>query len=1141
MISKEKKRLYGKSALNFKDDLPDEGVFIINNIRFTPREIDMLACLLNARSTKKIASFLSIYPKTVRNHIHNIMIKLGCNSRDSILDFMERSEKLALLKDHYSNLMIKVSFEQSLKEISKMKREAGPPCKLIYWTGTNSSNSFISHLQTHLKFAGINASLELRKDKPTFFELLKLPQTEEYEIYILPQFLVENFEGNPLVKDKVLSCFPQNNSSAHRLFLLLEGSPSLGPYNNKLSHLFLDLSSQENYFLAFFAILNKLFPHPNIDNIVTGFKDKYKAAHIDHKNLTRLTEQKPFLENSFHLSRWLYCAFTCLLLIFIGSGFLVFFRKEKNNEIVSLRSDLIIPLESVFLNRPELINQIDNALKKGEGIQTVALIGIGGSGKTTLARQYARQQKANIIWEMNAETPANLRGCFENLAQDLSKTEEDKKILREVQEIKHAEEREKKFIKFVKEKLKLHSNWLLIYDNVEDFADIQIYFPKDANTWGQGKVIFTTRNHNIQNSRQVNGLVLMGELTPEQQYTLFTQIMQQDKNYKLLRVKDKNLMEFLKQLPPFPLDISAAAYYLKTLNISYEQYLESLKQQGKDFTVVQENLLKEAGEYKKTRYAIITRSLELLLKSHKDFSGLLLFISLIDSQNIPKGLLDKYKNSGIVDNFIYHLKKHSLITTSPSKSSYSIHRSAQAIALSYLTKLLEFNEKNSMLKEIVSTLDDYANRYIEQEDFAKLKLLVSHIKFFLNCDNLLANSTKHSLEGTLGCIYAHVGFAAQAKPLLEKSLAALNKSPHRNYKRICRVLAAIGFLHIELGNYDISQKVLEEALATYMKHSPRNHAGIAKILLHLGHIYRHTGKNKKAEQLYWQSLIIYKKYLFDNKAGTAWVLGSLGSIYKEVGNYEESRKFLEEALENFSKDDVGYGRTLIHLGDVYINLGEYEKALEHLKKGFNVYEDTTSKDAVGYGWALAHLGDGYTYLGQYENAKNFLEQGVTIYKMNHLTEKNVGFAWALAHLGKVYASLGNYEKARNLLEQSLHGYEKGTNKDHIETARILITLGHTHLIENHLGQADHLFQQALEKFKRNKHPETYIALESLAELYQKKSIFEKSKENILHARNFKTNAISYLTQALFFVKNNFSANSPHIIRIQEKIKSLEQE
>ena len=44
--------------------------------------------------------------------------------------------------------------------------------------------------------------------------------------------------------------------------------------------------------------------------------------------------------------------------------------------------------------------------------QTVALVGLGGSGKTTLAHQYANKQKANIVWEINAESIEKYRHIF---------------------------------------------------------------------------------------------------------------------------------------------------------------------------------------------------------------------------------------------------------------------------------------------------------------------------------------------------------------------------------------------------------------------------------------------------------------------------------------------------------------------------------------------------------------------------------------------------------------------------------------------------------------------------------------------------------------------------------------------------------
>ena len=55
---------------------------------------------------------------------------------------------------------------------------------------------------------------------------------------------------------------------------------------------------------------------------------------------------------------------------------------------------------------------------------------------------------------------------------------------------------------------------------------------------------------------------------------------------------------------------------------------------------------------------------------------------LTDSQNIPKDLLSTLKNDVIVDDFIYHLKKYSLITNKSSINSsqaISIHRSTHVL------------------------------------------------------------------------------------------------------------------------------------------------------------------------------------------------------------------------------------------------------------------------------------------------------------------------------------------------------------------------------------------------------------------------------------------------------------------------------
>lgn len=97
-------------------ELYEQHLKTIKGIKFTSREIDVLACMINGRTAKTIPSFLSISPKTVTTHMANIRGKTGCTSRESVIDFLEDSEKLFLIKhEYYSSLVKKVSFEPIAK------------------------------------------------------------------------------------------------------------------------------------------------------------------------------------------------------------------------------------------------------------------------------------------------------------------------------------------------------------------------------------------------------------------------------------------------------------------------------------------------------------------------------------------------------------------------------------------------------------------------------------------------------------------------------------------------------------------------------------------------------------------------------------------------------------------------------------------------------------------------------------------------------------------------------------------------------------------------------------------------------------------------------------------------------------------
>lgn len=1111
-------------------DIYESRLESVNEIKFTRREIDILAFLLSGRSAKTIATCLSLSPKTIEAHMHNIMRKVECNSRDGVIEFIEKSKKLPLLKEYYLSLLVQATFEKQLSEIAAQIGSECPTCTFVYWQGQDYPSSFLRSLEYHLKLSGIKMFSEIREDHILITDFINTMKSNKKNliVYAAPKTIAVQIKEKkelPLITRKlretnsIIMIFSEESIQGNHF---QKFNSRDGIYNLK----------RENYYDFAFAILKRLLPNVGLNQIILDFKSYVTSICGTNQVVLKPLPQEVKLllrtnlvtQFNKHIN-----AFSSLIKVrkkpfFIGSvlsigAFCMWFwtpfidnkesRAAQNKELDSsiiARADLSVPTQSVFLDRPYLMEKIDRSLKGPHKIQTIALMGMGGAGKTTLARHYIRQQNASVVWELNADSKEDLNDSFENLAEALSKTEEEKEKLRGFREIKDAQEREEKIISFVKDKLKHTPDWILIYDNVGKFANIQKnHFPHDPNVWGTGKIILITRDNNIGNNNNINEIIQVSELSLEEKLTLFAKIMGNGNPSKFTSTQIEQAKKFLNDIPPFPLDVSIAAYYLKATNVPYNTYLEKLTSYDKDFESVQQTLLEEASDYTKTRYGIITLSLQHLINSHKDFRDLLLFISLLDFQNIPRDLLDKYKTSTVVDNFIYNLKKHSLATSEAIHSSgstpvFSIHRSTQAIALAYLEKLLQSEKNNQSIENIGKAFKSYIVEAIDKEDFTKMNLLIKHCEMFLSHPKLLTELLIASIGDELGSVYRDLGNYDKAKQLFEQSIIIYQKNFHTTHFLFAQALGRLGCVFSEQGNYEKAKDLLEQCIEIYRKNSYENHPWFARTLGWLGNIYREKGDYKKAKQLFEESLTIYKKNNYENHPWFAQALGRLGSIYREQCNYEKAKQLLEESLTIYKKNSYEnnpwFARALAWLGSVYRDLGNYDKAKQLLEESLVIYKKNSHENHPWFAWTLVWLGNLHREQGNYEKARQFLEESLTIYKKNSY-ENHPWFARALAGLGSIHREQCNYEKAKQLLEESLAIYKNNSYENHPWFARTLEHLGNIYKEQGDYQKASQLFEESLAIYRRNSfenHPWFALALTNLGNVYKSLHSYERAKE-----------------------------------------------
>ena len=186
-------------------------------------------------------------------------------------------------------------------------------------------------------------------------------------------------------------------------------------------------------------------------------------------------------------------------------------------------------------------------------------------------------------------------------------------------------------------------------------------------------------------------------------------------------------------------------------------------------------------------------------------------------------------------------------------------------------------------------------------------------------------------------------------------------------------------------------------------------------------------------------------------------MGSLGIVYINIGQYEKAIDLYQKSLEIFRQ--IGAlkeeGNLLILLGNAYGYLGQYQKSIDFYQRATVIVKQIG--DLANEGATLMNLGIANYSLGKYQEAINFYQQSLAIYKQ---IGNRYGESVTLGNLGNVYNNLGQYQKAIDFHQQSLVIAKK--IGDHKGEAASLNNLGGI-LYERfgHYQKAIDLFHQSL--------------------------------------------------------------------------------
>ena len=204
----------------------------IGSVNFTQRELDVMACIVGGRTSKKsIASTLNISPRTASTHSYNIMQKLQCSSWEYIRTFIEENGYMAELRALYTAILCKAKFQTILKEIQKVI----PSHFVCTLFNTDSKTPHITQqIKTSLELVSIKVIEEIPISKLTTeslktqyiiltsdtsktntFNPATYPTLEELTLAII-RFIMRDEKIEPLIAEYEIFCREIQNENIDR-------------------------------------------------------------------------------------------------------------------------------------------------------------------------------------------------------------------------------------------------------------------------------------------------------------------------------------------------------------------------------------------------------------------------------------------------------------------------------------------------------------------------------------------------------------------------------------------------------------------------------------------------------------------------------------------------------------------------------------------------------------------------------------------------------------------------------------------------------------------------------------------------------------------------------------------------------------
>jgi tetratricopeptide (TPR) repeat protein len=691
------------------------------------------------------------------------------------------------------------------------------------------------------------------------------------------------------------------------------------------------------------------------------------------------------------------------------------------------------PRIASFTGRADELDRLDAILMKDKlaavtqaSVGRVAVQGMGGVGKTSLAIEYAQRFRglyAGICW-CPAETRTGLLSALANLAVTLgAATAEEADV----------EKAAKAALRRLAEQ---RATWLLVYDNVPAPDQIADLLPSAG-----ARVLITSR---FSDWSELADDIALDVLPLEEAVALLQS--RTGRGY----AGAQTLAEVVGCLP---LALDHAAAYCKRTQMRFTDYAE------KASSLV--DAAPRGATYPRSVAATFNLAITEAVSQYPAAETLIAYLAQCAPERIPMTLVEgAVQDEGEVLEALAVLAEVSLVKHDPFEDgtpAVTVHRLVQAVARARSWAQGEKPTHTAVARLIARMTAIYPPGGDHDPSlWPQFAHLTPHL---LACRNALSSVTSDNAQWfnflnsigwpelltSAGGYFLGRAAYSQAAPLLRDALEIREKvfgSEHPNTASSLNNLASV---LQDLGDFAGARQLLERALAIRENVFGSEHPNTASSLNNLANLLRAEGHFAKARAFFERALAIYEKTHGPEHPEMASSLNNLATVLNDQGDFAGARQLLERALAIYEKAlGPEHSKTMTNLNNLAVLLqaqGDFAGARPLLEHVLARREKVLGLEHPETAMSMRNLATLLTSLGDFARARQLLERALAIYE-NVLGPEHPETAMSLANLATVLTSQGDFAQARPRYECALAIYEKALGPEHSYTNAARCRLSH---------------------------------------------------------------------------------------------------